>query len=190
MDIGSNDGTLLKFFKARGLRVVGIDPAAQIAGQATRDGVPTIPAFFDLELARRIRREHGAAAFVTANNVFAHSDSLPEMAEGIRELLADDAVFIFEVSYLLDILEGKLFDTVYHEHLCYHSVKPLAAFFDRHGLEFIDIERLPNKGGSMRGLVQRKGGPRRIAPAVADMLRLEERMGLAGLPVFTPRLPA
>ena len=121
---------------------------------------------------------------VTANNVFAHSDNLPEMAEGIRELLADDGVFIFEVSYLADILERKLFDTVYHEHLCYHSVKPLASFFDRHGLEFMDIERLPNKGGSIRGLVQRKGGPRPIAPVVAEMLRLEEKMGLARLPLF------
>lgn len=184
VDIGSNDGTLLKFFKARGLRVVGIDPAAQIASQATQAGVPTIPAFFDLELARRIRRENGPAAIVTANNVFAHSDSLPEMAEGIRELLADDGVFIFEVSYLADILEKKLFDTVYHEHLCYHSVQPLAAFFQRHGLEFFDIERLPNKGGSIRGLVQRKGGPRKIAPVVAEMLRQEEKMGLARLPVF------
>ena len=174
----------MKFFKARGLRVVGVDPAAQIASQATQAGVPTIPAFFDLELARRIRRENGAAAMVTANNVFAHSDSLPEMAEGIRELLADDGVFIFEVSYLPDILEKKLFDTVYHEHLCYHSVQPLAAFFHRHGLEFIDIERLPNKGGSIRGLVQRKGGPRNIAPVVAEMLRQEQTMGLARLPVF------
>ncbi len=184
VDIGSNDGTLLQFFQAHGLRVVGIDPAAQIARQATQAGVPTIPAFFDLELARRIRRENGAAALVTANNVFAHSDRLPDMAEGIRELLAEDGVFVFEVSYLADILEKKLFDTVYHEHLCYHSVKPLAAFFHRHGLEFIDIERLPNKGGSIRGLVQRQGGPRPIAPIVAEMLRLEEKMGLARLPVF------
>lgn len=184
VDIGSNDGTLLRFFKARGLRVVGIDPAVEIAKRATLDGVPTIPAFFDLALARRLRRENGPAAIVTANNVFAHSDNLPEMAEGIRELLADDGVFIFEVSYLADILQKKLFDTVYHEHLCYHSVKPLAGFFARHGLEFIDIERLPNKGGSLRGLVQRQGGPRRIMPAVATLQREEESLGLMKLDIF------
>jgi hypothetical protein len=184
VDIGSNDGTLLKFFQAHGLSVLGIDPATQIANQAAQAGVPTIPAFFNLELAQRIRQEHGPAAIVTANNVFAHSDNLPDMTEGIHQLLAGDGVFVFEVSYLADILEKKLFDTVYHEHLCYHSLKPLAAFFNRHGLEFFDIERLPNKGGSIRGLVQRKGGPRPVAPVVAEMLRMEEGIGLARLPIF------
>jgi SAM-dependent methyltransferase len=184
VDIGSNDGTLLKFFKDRGLRVLGVDPATEIARQATQSGVPTLAGFFTSDLARRLRADHGPAALVTANNVFAHSDSLADMAEGIRELLAENGVFIFEVSYLVDILEKKLFDTVYHEHLCYHSVKPLVSFFERHGLELFDIERLPNKGGSLRAFVQRRGGPRAVAPIVSELLALEQKLGLAQLPVF------
>jgi SAM-dependent methyltransferase len=184
VDIGSNDGTLLSFFKDHGKRVLGVDPAVRIAEEATARGVRTVPAFFQLELAREIRRDDGPAVFVTANNVFAHSDNLPEMADAIRELLADDGVFIFEVSYLIDILEKKLFDTVYHEHLCYHSIRPLVSFFLRHGLELFDLKRLPSKGGSIRGFVQKKDGPRKIHPIVAELLNLELQMELGTIGVF------
>jgi len=184
VDIGSNDGTLLRFFKDHGLRVLGIDPASEIAKSATEAGVTTLPLFFTSNLGRKIRQEHGPAGFVTANNVFAHSDSLPDMADGIRELLAENGVFIFEVSYLVDILEKKLFDTVYHEHLCYHSIKPLVSFFQRHGMELFDVERLPTKGGSIRGFVQRNGGPRKPTPIVSELLDLETRMGLSQIEVF------
>jgi hypothetical protein len=184
VDIGSNDGTILKFLQSHGLRVVGVDPAEEIARKATEEGVRTLPAFFDSGLARKIRAETGPAWFITANNVFAHSAALPDMAEGIRELLSEDGVFIFEVSYLVDILEHKLWDTVYHEHLLYHSVKPLVAFFKRHGLELFDIERLASKGGSLRGLVQREGGRRPVMPIIGELLALEQRIGLAELPIF------
>jgi SAM-dependent methyltransferase len=178
VDIGSNDGTLLKIFKEKGLRVLGVDPAAGIAAEATTAGVPTLPAFFASPLARDIRRDHGGAAIVTANNVFAHSDALADMADGIRELLSPEGLFVFEVSYLVDIIEKLLFDTVYHEHLCYHSIKPLASFFQRHGLELIDVVRLPTKGGSIRGFVQRRDGARKQAKIVPDLLGIEARMGL------------
>lgn len=184
IDIGSNDGTLLKFFKGRGLRVLGVDPAVRIAQRATELGIETLPAFFNCDLARQIRKKHGTAAFVTANNVFAHSDSLPDIADGIRELLAPDGVFVFEVSYLVDILEKLLFDTVYHEHLCYHSIKPLDLFFRRHGLELFDIQRLPTKGGSIRGFVQRASGPHQATPIVSELLAREAKMGLDRPEIF------
>jgi len=184
VDIGSNDGTLLRILRDRGLRVLGIDPASVIAEQATRAGLETLPAFFTSSLARRIKAERGAAAFVTANNVFAHSDNLPDMADGVAELLSPEGVFVFEVSYLVDIVEKLLFDTIYHEHLCYHSIKPLVAFFSRHGLELFDVMRLPTKGGSIRGFVQRLGARRRPAPIIDELLALETRMGLDRPDVF------
>ena len=135
VDIGSNDGSLLKAFRELGYRVVGVDPAIEIAARATAAGVPTIPEYFTPSTSPPgFDEQHGPAALVTANNVFAHSDKLPEMADAIGELLAPDGLFTFEVSYLLDIVQKMLFDTVYHEHLCYHSVRSLAAFFPRHGL--------------------------------------------------------
>ena len=184
IDIGSNDGTLLRFFKEKGLRVLGIDPALAIAQKATEAGIETLPEFFDAELARVIRRKHGTASIVTANNVFAHSDNLPTMADGIRELLAPNGVFVFEVSYLVDILDKLLFDTVYHEHLCYHSIKPLDSFFRRHGMELFDVERLPTKGGSIRGFAQLKGGPHQKTPIISELLNLEASRQLDQLEVF------
>lgn len=178
IDIGSNDGTLLRFFQDKGLRVLGIDPATGIAKQATTAGIETLPAFFTADLARRIRKERGPVACVTANNVFAHSDRLPDMVDGIRELLAPDGVFVFEVSYLVDIIEKLLFDTVYHEHLCYHSIKPLSSFLSRHGLELFDVTRLPSKGGSIRAFAQHCGAGRPRARVIDDLLALESKMGL------------
>lgn len=172
-DIGSNDGSLLKAFAERGCRVVGIDPAVEIAARATAEGVPTVPEYFTPNVAARIRDQHGPAKLVTANNVFAHSDQLPAMADGVRVLLDRDGMFTFEVSYLLDIVQKMLFDTVYHEHLCYHSVRSLKAFFARHGLQLIDARRISTKGGSLRGTVQLAGGPRPVSPEVARLIEWE-----------------
>jgi C-methyltransferase C-terminal domain/Methyltransferase domain/Putative zinc binding domain len=184
VDIGSNDGSLLKAFRELGCRVVGIDPAIEIAERASAEGVPTVPEYFTPAVAARIRDERGPAALVTANNVFAHSDSLPAMADAIRALLAPNGLFTFEVSYLLDIVQKMLFDTVYHEHLCYHSVRSLRLFFTRHGLELIDIRRIPTKGGSLRGTVQLGGGPRSVAPEVARLVEWESLIGLHSLDTF------
>ncbi len=184
VDIGSNDGSLLKAFKEINCRVMGVDPAAEIAARATSAGVPTIAEYFTPEIAKQIRTEHGAAALVTANNVFAHSDRLPAMADGIRELLSPDGLFTFEVSYLLDIVQKMLFDTVYHEHLCYHSVRSLRAFFAQHGLQLIDIKRIPTKGGSLRGTVQHAGGGRMESPWIHQLIVWEQLTRLHSVETF------
>ncbi len=100
------------------------------------------------------------------------------MADGIRTLLDRDGVFTFEVSYLLDIVQKMLFDTVYHEHLCYHSVRSLSSFFARHGMELVDVERIHSKGGSLRGTVQVRGGPRQVSLAVGGLMELEDCLNL------------
>ena len=178
VDIGSNDGTILACFKRRGLRVLGIDPARAIAEAATTAGIETWAAFFDLEVANRIVEERGTAKLLTANNVFAHADNLNQMAESVRALLAPDGVFTFEVSYLVDVYSDTLFDTIYHEHLSYHSVKPLVAFFFRHGLELFRVDRVPSHGGSIRGYVQHRGGPQQKDDSVAQLSEFEGRLGL------------
>ncbi len=178
VDIGSNDGTLLGVFQRAGWRVLGVDPARQIARVATQSGIETIDEFFTPGLGCAIRDDRGPADIITANNVFAHIDDLAGVADGIRELLANDGIFVFEVSYLADVFEKTLFDTIYHEHLAYHSVKPLRGFFERHGMEMIEALRVDSHGGSLRGFVQRKGGRRRVGASVTEMAAREERLGL------------
>jgi len=99
-------------------------------------------------------------------------------AEGVRTLLAPEGVFVFEVSYLVDVYEKLLFDTIYHEHLAYHAVGPLRGFFARCGMELIDARRVPTHGGSLRGVAQRARGPRKASPSVKELATLEEKLGL------------
>ena len=177
VEIGSNDGSLLKSFQDGGMRVLGVDPARNIAQRATASGVETLPAFFTAELARKIKRERGAAAIVTANNVFAHADNLGDMAEGVSELLAPDGVFVFEVAYLVDLIEKWLFDNIYHEHLCNHTVKPLRGFLRRHGMELTSIERVDTKGGSIRGFAKLASSSPEVSPSVDALVDLETSLG-------------
>jgi hypothetical protein len=184
VDIGSNDGSFLRCFKEKGLRVLGVDPAREIAVKATAAGIETIPAFFTSELACTLKARHGAATLVAANNVFAHSDVLSDMCDGVRALLAPDGIFVFEVAYLLDLVENMLFDTVYHEHLCYHSVAPLQAFLDRHALQLVGVKRIPSKGGSIRCIAQHKGGRLPPDPLVGDLRKVERDIGLDSLDYY------
>ncbi len=184
VEIGSNDGALLRFFQAAGMRVLGVDPARRIAERATAAGIQTRPEFFDLPLAKRLRAQGWEAALVAANNVFAHADDLHAIAEGVAQLLSPDGLFVFEVSYLLDVVEKTLFDTIYHEHLSYHTVKPLAGFFERHGMELIDAVRVDSHGGSLRGIAKRRGGRFPKQPAVDRLISEEARLGLHGPEAF------
>jgi SAM-dependent methyltransferase len=185
VEIGSNDGSLLRFFKEKRFRVLGIDPAQRIAEEATTKGIQTLPQFFTEKLAQNIRVQHGPATIVTANNVFAHVDDLADIVRGIRVLLADDGVFVFEVSYLVDIVDRFLFDTIYHEHVSYHSIAPLERFFARLGMQLFDVQRISSKGGSIRGFAQRfPGGKNSVIPIIGDLLAIEAKRGFAELPVY------
>ncbi len=173
VDIGSNDGSLLGRFKERGMKVLGVDPAREIAQRAIDSGVPTLTEFMSVELARKIKAEHGPASVVCAFNVFAHNDDLAGMAESIRELLAPDGVFVFEASYLLDILDRMLLGTIFHEHVSHHSVKPMVSFLQRHGMELIDVQRNSIQGGSIVGTVQLAGGAHPVSDNVNELLSIE-----------------
>lgn len=179
LDIGSNDGSFLRCCKEKGMRVLGVDPARAIAEEATKSGVETVAAFFTSDLARRLRAERGTAVLITANNVFAHSDVLADMADGVRELLAPDGTFVFEVSYLKDVLDNLLIETFYHEHLGYHAVKPMALFLKAHGLRLVDVERSKSKGGTIRGYAVRAESKREAAPVVEQLIEEEAKAGLS-----------
>ena len=181
VDVGSNDGTLLRFFKDAGMRVTGVDPAEAIAGRATEAGIDTMPCFFDRKVARTIHAKHGPAALVLANNVFAHADDLHEIALAARDLLdLSRGRFVFEVQSLVDLLEKTLFDMVYHEHLSYHHLAPLLPFFQSIAMAVTDVEHVDTHGGSIRVTV----APRKNVPAsdnVDSFLKVEAAT-LAGDP--------
>ncbi len=184
LDIGSNDGTLLKCFRTRGLEVLGVDPARDIARRAAADGLETWPEFFTPETGRRVRDLHGPQNLVTANNIFAHADDLAGIVDGLRAALAPDGVFVFEVSYLLDVVQKTLFDTIYHEHLAYHSVKPLRRFFAEREMTLFDVQRVDSHGGSIRGFVRHADGPQAIRSAVGDLEAAEAAAGLHDAATF------
>ena len=160
------------------MKVLGIDPARKIAEEASKKGIPTLAEFFTPELAQRLRREGWQPAVITANNVFAHADDLAGIARGVRQLLRPDGLFMFEVSYLLDVFEKGLFDTIYHEHLSYHAVKPLVPFFRKNGLRLTGARQVESHGGSLRGIVQTEASG--ILPELEVELRVaqEEAAGL------------
>ena len=178
VDIGSNDGTLLHAFQAAGARALGIEPAKAIARRANAAGIETRTEFFDRALAEAIREERGGAKFVTANNVFAHIDDLGGTLDGVGALLAPEGVFVAEFSYLADVVEKTLFDTIYHEHLDYHSLGPLIGFFEAHGLRLFDARRTPAHGGSLRIFAAPKEAGRPVRRGVGERIEEERRLGL------------
>jgi len=177
VDIGSNVGVLLGAFRDNGLRVQGVDPAANIAMIARGNGIDTICEFFNSDTAQKIAGDKGSAAVITATNVFAHVHDLDALMASVKQLLSDRGVFIFEAPYFVNLLRHLEYDTIYHEHLSYLSVKPLVPFFARHGLELFDIEQNDIHGGSFRGFVARKGTwP--VTPEIARLIALEESEGV------------
>ncbi len=175
VEIGSNDGTLLRHFVDQGLRVLGVDPALNLAEAAKASGIPTIARFFTPDLAQEMRETHGPAKLMIANHVFAHANDLQSVVEGVRHLLTHDGIFAFEVSYWLDVYNKVLFDTIYHEHLSYHTVAPLTGFFANNGMQLVDSQRVSHQGGSLRCMVQLADGPWSQKASVGQLIQEEEK---------------
>jgi novobiocin biosynthesis protein NovU/D-mycarose 3-C-methyltransferase len=178
VEIGSNDGVLLRSLESRGLRALGVEPATNLAARANAEGLETLNEFFAADVAARIRDERGPARAVLGNNVLAHIDDLNSVVQALDRLLADDGVFIAEVPYLQDLLQHVEYDTIYHEHLSYFHLAPLQRLFTTAGFELFDVVRLPIHGGSVRIHVARRG---RRAPTerLRDLLGSEQRSRLA-----------
>lgn len=182
VDIGSNDGVLLQFFTDK-YRVLGIEPSSNVAEIAREKGIDTLDGFFNITMAEEIVAKYGKAKVVTANNVFAHIDDIDEIIRAVKILLADDGVFVTESHYLLDLVSHREFDTVYHEHLCYYSVKPLMHFFGRFDMEISDVRRVSTHGGSIRVYARFKTDAE-VSPRVQELLVLEAEAGLHTLATF------
>ena len=146
IDIGSNVGVLLGYFRDAGTNILGVDPASNIVRIAEKSGIETINEFFNIDTAKDIKKTKGEARVITGTNVFAHMDDL----QGVKYLLSEDGVFIIEAPYLTHLLDRIEYDTIYHEHLSYVSIKPVSNFLNNYDMEIIDIQERDIHGGSVR----------------------------------------
>ena len=189
VDIGSNDGTLLSFFKEREMFVLGVEPT-NMAKVANKDKIKTIQKFFTKTVARDIVKKYGKAKIITMTNVFAHMATLGEVMRGISVLLDKDGVVFSESQYLLDVFEGNQFDEIYHDHIRIYSLKSLVKLFPYYGMEVFDAKRVPTREGSIQVSAGWKG-KHPISPDVKKLLKAEEDAGLfspAGWAKFRKRV--
>jgi 2-polyprenyl-3-methyl-5-hydroxy-6-metoxy-1,4-benzoquinol methylase len=185
VDIGSNDGTLLAGFKNKGMTVFGVEPTGA-AKTANKNGIPTHEGFFDKAVVGKIIKKHGKAKFVTATNVFAHINEANQLAKNIADLLSDDGVFISESQYLMDIIEKLEFDTIYHEHLRFYSLKPIIHLLEKAGMTVVDAERISAAGGSIRVYAKKNAKnssekPHAMSERLKQLIAEEEKAGLYDL---------
>jgi hypothetical protein len=176
VDIGSNDGTLLSFFKDRKMKVLGVEPT-NMAKLANKNKIKTIQKFFTKKTALDIVKKYGRAKIITATNVFAHMATLGEVMRGITTLLDKDGVFVSESQYLLDVFEGNQFDEIYHDHIRIYSLKSLVKLFPYYGMEVFDAKRVPTREGSIEVSAGWKG-QHPIKPSVNKLLKTEVDAGL------------
>jgi SAM-dependent methyltransferase len=177
IEIASNDGYLLKNYVEKGISVLGIEPAQNIAKVANERGIKTLCEFFSEHFAEQHSRDQKRADVIHANNVMAHVPDINGFVKGIKVLLKDHGQAIIEVPYFLDLVENLEFDTIYHEHVYYFAVRPLKRLFDSHGLEIFDVEKLSIHGGSLR-LFLGHTGKHAVSKRVKNFLEKESGMGL------------
>ena len=177
VEIGSNDGILLRHFASAGIRHLGIEPSANVAAAARQNGVNTIGEFFSEEVARKIIAEYGHADAFVGANVMCHIPTMHSVVAGIATLLKPQGVLIFEDPYLGDIIERTSYDQIYDEHAFYFSVTALDHLFARHGLEIVDVHPQTTHGGSMRYTVGKQGA-HPVSEATARQRAKEQTLGL------------
>jgi SAM-dependent methyltransferase len=183
IEIASNDGYLLQFFVKRGIPVLGIEPAANIAAIAERRGVPTRLAFFESSLAAKLAGEAVYADVVIGNNVLAHVSEINDFITGVKRILKPGAIARFEFPYLGDLIRNLEFDTIYHEHIFYFSALAIETLLNRHGLIFTDVEHIPIHGGSLAITAALELDP--LGRGRVEQLLVEERrLGMDRLPFY------
>lgn len=185
IDVGSNDGTLLKCFKDNGINnIIGVEPVYEIANEAIKNGVETINEYMNMNTAKKLLNRYNYAKIVTAFNVYAHADDLEEMTKAIQHILAKNGLFIFEVSYLLNVINKMLIGTIFHEHLSYHSVVSIDRFLSTMDLELINVYEADEQGGSLIGYAQHKGGPFDKNISITKYINNEIEFGIDKLSTF------
>ena len=176
VEIGSNDGSLLKEFKKLGASILGIEPATNLSELANQSNITTKNTFFSSQVSKEIIKSRHASV-VIANNVIAHIEDLQDLMSGIKTLIGNHGVFIFEVPYLVDLIKNLEFDTVYHEHLSYFSILPLLKLVKQFGLEIFDIRKQSVHGGTLRIFVSKQNNFE-VSSSIDDFINSEYELGL------------
>lgn len=191
VEIASNDGYLLQYFRERAIPCLGVEPTKATADAARARGLEVAGEFFGSDTARRLRQRYPAASITAANNVLAHVPDINDFVAGFAIMLRPDGVATFEFPHLLELMRGLQFDTIYHEHYSYLSLTTVATIFARNGLSIFDVERLPTHGGSLRVFAQRSGdGKRRVEASVDAILKQEQAAGVTRRAYYETLQPA
>jgi SAM-dependent methyltransferase len=179
VEIGSNDGYLLRNFVAAGVRVLGIEPTASTASAARLLGIPTLERFFDPDVANQVVEQHGTADLIVAINVFAHVPYPLEVLRGVRKLLSSDGIFSVEFPHIMTLIESCEFDTIYHEHFSYFSFTTVEQMMRDSGLVVVEVEELPTHGGSLRVIAMRSDSKEaKVQSSVQILLERELEIGV------------
>jgi hypothetical protein len=178
VEVASNDGYLLQHVVNRGIRCLGVEPSVNVGAAAREKGVPTRTGFLSAETGAAVRAEHGPAALVVANNVYAHIPDVVDFTRGLRALVADDGWVSIEVAHLASLIEHTEYDTIYHEHFQYYTLASLRNALASGGLAVVDAELLPTHGGSIRVWARPEAGAGSPSARVADILADESTAGL------------
>jgi hypothetical protein len=192
VEVASNDGYLLQYFRERGIAVCGIEPARNVAQAAQKAGIPTIVEFFGCRTAERLRASGTVANLLVGNNVLAHVPDINDFVGGLKILLHARGVATFEFPHLLRLIDENQFDTIFHEHFSYLSLLAVGRIFAHHGLTVFDVEELPTHGGSLRIHARHaEDGTQPVAGGVAELLKRERAAGLGdidGYASFAPKV--
>jgi hypothetical protein len=180
VEVASNDGSLLHYFKQGGVKTLGVEPARNIAEMARQKGIETVNEFFNTHTAAQVRADYGPAKAVIANNVLAHVDDTQDFLRGCKTLLAENGLVIIEAPYLKELLDRLEYDTIYHEHLCYFSVTALLHLCDAVGLSIVRIDHVPVHGGSLRMYAGAKEDYPHHADDVLAQATEENKLGMTG----------
>ena len=186
VEVASNDGYLLQYFKEANINVLGIEPARNVAEHAVKKGIPTIVKFFGEETAKTVAAEKGFADLTAANNVLAHVPDINDFVEGFAQILKPEGVSTFEFPHLLNLIEKNQFDTIYHEHFSYLSLTTVEKIFAAHGLTVFDVEQISTHGGSLRVFAQKtETGIHEISETVEKIKNVEVENGLTDIEVLS-----
>lgn len=184
LEIASNDGYLLQFFRERGIPVLGVEPAANIAREAVKKGIPTVTTFFGPDAVGRVRSEFGTPDVIIGNNVLAHVPGINGFLDAVAKCLSPRGCAVFEFPHLVPLLDNTEFDTIYHEHVFYYSLAAICGLAERAGLECFDVERQDVHGGSLRVFLQHRGA-RPIEASVAALIAQERTAGVLSAERFS-----
>lgn len=186
VEIASNDGYLLQYFKEKQIPVLGVEPTANTAAVAQQKGIETVVEFFGKDLANKLRKSGRSADLIAGNNVLAHVPDINDFVGGLKILLKDEGVITMEFPHLLQLVQNNQFDTIYHEHFSYLSLGTVKKIFEASGLEIFDVEELVTHGGSLRIFAKHAGGDgHKTEKNVESILHKEKQAGMQQLSFYT-----